>query len=69
LFLKRRSFKFQRGGATTGHRAGKAILIGEEDIRWRWFECPRERSEQSIFSERFFCQNEENVNSIALDLV
>jgi hypothetical protein len=66
LFLKRRSFEFRCGGAIIGHRIEKAILVGEEDIRWRWFECPRERSEQSIFIERFFGQNEENVNSIAL---
>jgi hypothetical protein len=29
--------KFRRGGATTGHRAGKLLHIGEDEVNQRWF--------------------------------
>jgi len=31
LFFKRRSFEFRHGGATTGHRAGRFVLAGEDE--------------------------------------
>jgi hypothetical protein len=37
-FEKRGVLKLRHGGATTGHRAGKLLHIGEDEVWQRWFE-------------------------------